>query len=552
MALSSVISVRYQTLSSIVDSLHAVPANIRSRWPALGHPTGGVLFLLVVFMAFNTSVERLTRLPTDSYFASSLVFEFVRTVGWPVGLAIVFGVATLARFGLLFESWDSLEHGRWIRVFVIMLATAIAWPLVTIGHNFYFDQSYFFDKVLLALLLPLILWRPVFIFLFIIPAYLLLWQLGEPALGGSILAHKLQVTRAINVFAATFLVYALTGFREADRFLILLCSFVAAGYWVPALAKLDIAWIGDNHLYFMPLSAYAHGWLAFLSPEQIVEFARSLMPFDTIMKVFVIVIEALCLAFLVRRWLSISLLVMLIILHLGVFALYGFLFWTWMALDLALIVLLVKVTEPGQTGIFGWKPFILSIVLIGFGSWWAKPPKLGWYDTPLAYNYRIEVTDRLGKTTHVRPEFFGPYSDVFTFSSFSYMVEDRRVLTGPYGVTNDREVNQSLIDAKDALDVFGLEQTKGAIRSDSDRAERLQEFLARFIANRALSLDGAAPLRAIGAPPQFWSFRGEMPIASEIAEIAIVEYTSFFDGDKLTNIRRQELARINLPLQVVQ
>ena len=545
-------SVRYQALSSIIDSLHTVPANTRSRWPALGQPIGGVLFLLVVFMTFNTSVERLTRLPTESYFASSLVFEFVRTMSWPVGLAIVFGVATLARFGLLFESWDSLEHGRWIRVFVIMLATAIAWPLVTFGHNFYFDQSYFFDKVLLVLLLPLIWWRPAFIFLFIIPAYLLVWQLGEPVLGGTILAHKLQVTRAINVFAAAFLVYALTGFREADRFLILLCSFVAAGYWVPALAKLDLAWIGDNHLYFMPLSAYAHGWLAFLSPEQIVEFARWLMPFDTFMKVFVIVIEALCLVLLFRRWLSISLLAMLIIFHLGVFALYGFLFWTWMVLDLALIVLLVNVTGSGQARIFGWKPFILSIVLIGFGSWWAKPPKLGWYDTPLTYTYRIEVTDRLGKTTHVHPEFFGPYSDVFTFSSFSYMVQDRGVLTGPYGVTIDHELYQSLDDAKDALDVFGLEQTKGAIRSNSDRAERLQEFLARFIANRALRLDVAAPLRSINAPPQFWSFRGETPIVSEISEVAIVEYTSFFDGDKLTNIRRQELARLTLPWKVFQ
>lgn len=545
-------SVRYQALSSIIDFVYAVPADIRSRCPALGHPIVGVLFLLVVFMAFNTSVERLTRLPTESYFASSLVIELLRKISWPVGLIIIFSVAVLARFGYLLDSWDSLEHGRSIRIFVIMLATTIAWPLVTFGHNFYFDQTYFFDKFLLVLLLPLIWWRPAFIFLFIIPAYLLLWHLGEPSLGGSILAHKLQVTRAINVFAAAFLVYTLTGFREADRFLILLCSFVAAAYWVSALAKLNIAWIGHNHLYLMPLNAYAHGWMAFVSPEKIVEFSHSLMPFDTIMQVFVIVIEALCLVFLFARWLSISLLVMLIVFHLGVFALYGFLFWTWMALDLALIVLLVNVTRSGQTRSFGWKPFVLSVVLVGLGSWWAKPPKLGWYETPLAYNYRIETTDRLGKTTHVRPDFFGPYSDTFTFSSFSYMVEDRGVLTGAYGVTHDHEVHQALDTANDALDIFRLEQTKGAIRGNSDRAERLQEFLARFIANRALGTERAAPLRAISAPSQFWSFRGETPIVTEISEVAIVEYTSFFDGEKLTTIRRQELARLALPSGVVK
>lgn len=524
-----------------------MPSNVCSRWPSLGQPIFGTLILLLVFVALNLALERLTHLPTSGFFSEILFFEFLSKIGWLKGFLLIAGLAVLARLGYFLKPWSSIECGRPIRVFILILALTVAWPLATAGFNFYFNQEYMFDKLLLAVCIPLIWWRPAFVFLFTVVAYLLLWQLAEPALGGPILPHKLQVLRAINVFAAAFLVNSATGLRGADRFLILICSFVAAAYWLPALTKLSLSWISDDRLYYLPLNAYAHGWLANFSVEQVVAFARALMPFNFAMKTFVIVVETLCLFLLLRRWMSITLLIAVSVFHVGVFTLYGFWFWTWIALDIALVFLIVKTTGKDGVYLFEWPVLALSVVLIGFGGWWAKPPRLAWYDVPLVYNYRVEATDKAGEVVHVHPKFFAPYDDAFTFTMYGYLVPKRDVLTGPYGVTGSEAILESLLDARTAQDVFSLEDSGTRVRYNRESAERLEEFLRRFINNRGEHGPDSSWLKRIRAPQQFWSFRGELPVVDDITEIAIVEVTSFFDGEQIREIRRQTFMRIQVP-----
>lgn len=522
-------------------------ARRRSHMPAAVLQIADVLLLLLVFVLVNTAVERLTKLPASSYHESSLAIELLRQLGWLVTLTAVAGTAVLARFGHLLATWDELEFGQHLRIFVVVLASAIAWPLVTAGYNYYFDQGYAADKVMLLALLPLVWWRPAFVYPMLAMAYLLLWQLAEPQIGGSILPHKLQVLRALNVFAAAFFVFAVSGNRSAYRFLVLICCFVAAAYWLPALAKLRLGWLSEDGLHLIPLSAYAHGWLAFLPVERIVSLSQGLMPFETAMRAFVIVAEGLCLVFLWRRWLCFALLVLVIVFHLGVFAIYGFFFWTWMILDAALLVLLVRTTGARGADIFNRQTLAVSVVLIALGAAWAKPPQLGWYDTPLTYSYRVEAVDDQGHVRHLHPRFFAPYDDVFTMSGFEYLVPDRAVLVNSYGVTRNRELLHALLDSGDAADVLELEKNSDNLRHDNARSACLEEFLQRFVANRAARADQANWVSAVRAPEQFFSFRGEQPAAKDLRELVLVEITSFYDGKELRDIRRLELERIALP-----
>ncbi len=522
-------------------------ARVRSRVPPAMLQIADVLLLLIVFIAVNTFVEHLTKLPASSYYESSLVIELLRRLGWLLTLTIVAGAVLLARFGHLLATWDELEFGHNLRVFVIVSASIVAWPLVTAGYNYYFDQGYVADKVTLLALLPLIWWRPAFVYPMLAMAYLLQWQLAEPQIGGSILPHKLQVLRALNVFAAAFFVFAVSGNRSAYRFLVLICCFVAAAYWLPALAKLNLRWLGEGGLYLIPLSAYAHGWLAFLPADRVVALSQGLMPFETAMRVFVIVAEGLCLVILWRRWLCFALLALVIVFHLGVFAIYGFFFWTWMILDAALLVLLVKTTGATGADIFNRQILAVSVVLIALGAAWAKPPQLGWYDTPLTYTYRVEAVDEQGRVRPLHPRFFAPYDDVFTMSGFSFLVPDRAVLVNSYGVTRNREVLHALLDSGDAAEVLELEKNSDNLHHDSARSALFEEFLQRFVANRAARGDRAHWVSAVRAPEQFWSFRGEQPAAKDLRELVLVEVTSFYDGKELRDIRRLELVRIALP-----
>ena len=506
-----------------------------------------ISLLLITFVAFNFVFERLTRLPESSYGEASPLLEFFRNLGWLVSITGVIAAGLLARYGKLFASWHELEFGSDIRIFIMLLAATIAWPLATMAYNYYFDQGYIFERLLIVLLLPLLWWRPVFLYPLITVEYLLLWQLGEPSLGGSVFPHKLHLLHALNIFAAFFLLYAATGHRRAQSFLVLVCCLVAASYWLPGLAKLKLAWLSDERLYLLPLSAYAHGWLAFLSADRIVDVARVLMPFDAAMRVGVIVLELSCLFMLWRRWLCFGLLSAVIVFHILVFAAYGFLFWTWIILDAVVLVLIARSSVNRNIDIFNGRNFVVSALFIAASAVWAEAPKLGWYDTPLTYTYRVHAIDDRRNSVQIHPRFFAPYDDTFTMSSFAYLVPDRAVLVGPYGVTKDRDLLRALMGAKTPGDVFDIEKRSETRRYDGERAARLRNFLERFVERRVDHAQREEWSGSLRSPPQFWSYRGELPDVTRITELNVIEVTQFFDGARLRVIRERELMRISMP-----
>lgn len=505
--------------------------------------------LLAVFIFIELFIRRTTILSAANYQAPYLFLELLARFG-AVKLAIVAVMSVIMmRYGALLTSWRSMDLGVPLRWFVVFLAFIMAWPFTTYGYNHFFDQGYYLDRALIAVLVPLIWWRPAFIYPFLVLVFASMWQLSQPSLGGSVLAHKIQVLHVLNLFAAAFLIRAVTGSRRTDIFMFLTCCIVAAAYWEPALAKLKIGWVTHGHLYRLPLAAYAHGWLAFLEPEEIVTFAKTLSLFDWPMRVFVLVIEAGCLFFLWRRSLAIALLGAVIIFHFGVFALYGFLFWTWIMLDAALLFLLLRFWRSGSLQIFSRGHFLLSILLIGLAGLWVNPPKLGWFDTRLTYTYRFQAVGLHGKQYSLPPRFFAPYEDFFTMVSFSYLVPEHGVLSGPYGVTFSREIADATEDATTADEIFALESTIARPRYDAARAARFYAFIVRYTETWNRRHETGSAIYSLRPPPQFWSLRhGEAPPPEEtIREIIVTEITTLFDEERLKVIREIELARLEIP-----
>ena len=393
-----------------------------------------------MFVAVDRFMLRVIHLPAESYEAPFLLLEVLRRLGIAGITAICVVAVLLSRYGGLLNGWDTLDHGRELRLFVGFLAALMAWAFTTLDYNYYFDQGYYADRVLIAFLLPLIYYRPIFVFPFLILAFAMMWQLDHPGIGGFfIFPHKLQVLHVLNLFGAVFLLHSVTGNRRTDAFFFYTCCLVAAGYWQPALWKFKIDWLSYGHLYFMALAAHAHGWLAFLPPTTVVDFANLIAVFDRPMQIFTIVVEAGCLLILINRHVSIALLAGVIVFHLGVFAFYGYLFWTWMLLDAALIVILYRDLKTRNIAIYGPGSLLLSAVLIGYASLWFKPPTLAWFDTRFSYSYRYEAIGESGERYDLPPHFFTPYDNIFTMAHFGYLVEDHRMLVAPYGITGDRD-----------------------------------------------------------------------------------------------------------------
>jgi hypothetical protein len=526
---------------------------ISTNAPWLNKPFVQVLFpvltSLCTFLIIDKLINRLAQLPHEAYFESQLSLSVLSNIG----LFQLLVLSTLLLFlwfkGSLLSNWQDLQQGQIVRYFVCFLAFLIVWPLTTLGYNFYFNQGYYLDRLLLVIFFLTLCWRPVFILPFLVLAFAMLMQLKQPNIGGlSVLPHKLQVLNVLIMFASTFIIHAVSGYRKTHVFIFMSCCMVAGAYWLPAFAKLQIDWFNHGQLHYMTMAAYAHGWLGFLQPNTVVDFAQHLAWLEWPMRIFVIVVEAVCLFFMLRPAVSIILLCMLVIFHLGVFMLIGYLFWTWMLLDVALLFLLLKGLKTQSWPIYTKYYLWLSAILIGFCAFWAKPPALAWFDTRVSYTYQIEAIDEKGEQFILSPEYFAPYEDVFTMSNFYYLVDNHTVLVGPYGVTQSIEKADALAQAASVEQLFEMEKQQFNNTYNQQRSIVFYDFLKRFISNYNRDFKSVTDLRWLSPPRQFWSTRNDTVKHPQqtLKQIIISDVTTFYNDKSLEVVRKNELMRMEI------
>ena len=100
---------------------------------------------------------------------------------------------------------------------------------------------------------------------------------------------------------------------------------------------------------------------------------------------------------------------------------------------------------------------MLSVILIGFCSCWAKPPWLAWLDTRVWYTYQIVGINEQEEQYILAPEFFAPYEEkAFIMIPFNYLVTDHAVLVGPFGVSQSIEKTDALEQVTTAEQLFEL------------------------------------------------------------------------------------------------
>jgi hypothetical protein len=533
---------------STSQKLSVTVSALSERWP-LFNLLLRTSVLFFVFFCIDQFMLRLMRLPEESYHQPFLALNIAQRLGVVGCFALIIAFVVLARFGRLLDNWNSLQHGRRLRWFVLLLAIVIAWPLVTFGFNYFHGQGYWLDRLLLLILLPLIWLRPVFVYPFLMVAFAMLWQLGEPLLNnGSHFAHKLQVLHVLNLFAAMFLVYVLIGWRRSQEFYFFVLCLVAAAYWQPAVTKLQLDWLWTEGLFYMPLAAHAHGWLSFIDPAEMVKLSGYLKTIDWPARVFVLALEVGSILILFSRRYSVMLLLCLSAFHLAVFALYGFLFWTWIVLNLAVVLILWRDRKPQEITIFSRSHLLMGAALIYFAPYWCSPPSLGWYDTRLSYTYRYEATGESGTTYTIPPRFFAPYGDVFTMANFNYLNDQHLNLVSSYGITGNWSRAEALLTATTAEQVFVQETSVGANQHHTERADKYYQFVQRYLQNRNQGDRDPSILQWLRAPAQFWNFPRGNPYTGQepLREVVIKEVTTLFDDHQLREIREIELNRISL------
>lgn len=269
---------------------------------------------------------------------------------------------------------------------------------------------------------------------------------------------------------------------------------------------------------------------------------------DSWVQLFVIALEIGALFFLLQRRVAMLFLGLFVVFHLAIFAVYGYLFWTWIAFDIVFLVLLLRLKTDLE--FFSRPHFVLSVLLIGFVGAWCNPASLAWFDTRLSYSFRYEVTGASGRTFSLPPRFFAPYGDIFTMAAFGYLVPDHGRLSGPYGITQNREAAEEIQGATSGAAIFELESGTGRNVYDARRSDIFYSFIGRYLRNWNAHPGMSSPPTLLRPPPQFWSFgRGTVFTESEpIKQIRIIEVTTLFHDDRLEEIRSIVLNTLEIPV----
>jgi hypothetical protein len=503
--------------------------------------------LVGMYVLCERGLRRLGHLPAASYSQPIIAAQWVRQAASSPLLLFLSAGLTLAFVLGWRVRWSDFARGQSLRIFIGLVVGLSAWTHASSDYNLYFDQSHAVDRVLLVTLAACVLWRPAFVFPFLLLLYSFLWQYDYPLVTRYPWTDMNMLLGALALMCAFIILRAAAGQRNTDLYVYVLLCIIASYYWGSGLGKAELNWIAHPHLNLLIGGAYANGWLSFLPAASVAAVARALAPLALPLMVFTLLVEWGALFILARRWTTLALIASFVCFHLGVFAFTGMLFWKWIALEAALVALffLRRATTPA---IYSPGFFLLSLPLIAISALWVRPTNLSWYDTRVSYIFGYRGVGESGRVYELPIQTFTPYADMFTLGSFEY-INPKPQLLHIWNVTVDREIAGRLAGPIDADEVLAYEAEKQVIHYNEAEATLFDRFMQQYVAHLNARAAKSWPLSLLQPPAHLWT----MPRApvfdgrERLKTVIVYQRTWLLSDNDMRVIREQPIREIAIP-----
>ena len=408
-----------------------------------------VVALVVGFLVVDRLGERFASIDAESPYESVLVVEAIRDNPLPVALLVV-GAASLVWFGSgrIWSPWSTLDHGAALRWFALPLIVLLIWRYALYDYHFVFDRWHGVDRLAVVILGVGALWRPVFLVPFVVQCRVVSAQfvvfLGFSS-GANIDLMPLLVLLAIGV---VYLRYVISGDRRTSGGVLLISSIVASFFFHPGVSKLRLGWLEGNDLSNFPPSSHVAGWVGSGDGGWSRRLDRwaEIGEMPVVLGVVLLELGAIVAVLhyrLLRWWLPGWMLF-----HTAIFLATGFWLLEQAVVEGALLLLLSRTSvrdwlAPNTTPA---RAATAALLVLG-GSVFFGPPRLAWFDAPVAQAFAVEVEGDSGTVYRVALQEFDPIAGDVSFMHVS--VEERSHAIGAYGA-----VFTSDIDAVEAIDTF--------------------------------------------------------------------------------------------------
>lgn len=505
-----------------------------------------IAIVLIVFIMIHRGLFWATSLPIEAYYNDFIYFQFLkRVISNPYLIVIMLFFIGFFNKKLLIR-WRSFSNNNLIRLFLFVIALILSWCYASYDINFFFNKVHYTDRILLVLLTFCIYWKPVFLIPYLTQLLIIIGQF-EHLPNFSIGTQPFLLIKILILFVTFFVLNLFNRNFKPALFIFMLGCLIATHYFTAGAMKLNIFWIFKDQISFMVPSAYANGWLTFLTAKSIADLTEFLSWFNIPLRVFTIIIECGMLLFFMNIKWARFLIFGAIILHLGIFGYTGILFWMWIAV-LILSAFIFSPKKHDLDKIFNKKYFIISIVIIGGGRFWCQAKSLAWCDAPLYYTYKIYGETTNGDKHLLVPNFFSHYDYQFTFDTNLFWQDKPRLSI--YSGATDAKTSNYFDEERTPNEVFEYEKQNGSSHKNVEKQKIYEQFIVQYMTNwnkKSIHIDYLKPLQAF---PFYWTSSSSniKVLNQQVKRIIIVESTTFYSKKTgFTEIRNEELKHLTIP-----
>ncbi len=490
-------------------------------------------------------------LPRAAYETGSTVFAMLGHRSTLVLLLV--GVLPLIVFRKRI-TWAAIDDSMRMRNFVTIVAAVMGVTFILSDYNYYYDNAFLFDRLVLLTLLVAIRFHPGFLFPFVITMMVFALQIHYPLPGGMWNWPDKRLPTHI-LFVLVWFVYLRIFVRTDQRLPLILALFMAAsGYAHAGFSKMAIGpevttWLVENATSNILVSAYQQGnWLGQLSEAQIVDVAGVLRHFDVASNGYTLFAEVGAAFILLDKRVARFFLGACVLLHLGILATTGIFFWKWIVVDLAMMWyagVLWKWSLPDPTV---GKPIAIALVICALTLGAAHTKMTGilfaWWDTEHTQFFTYEVETVSGDRYSLDPRYFVPYDIVFVQSRFYYTVP-QKLLPGTYGVTHRYPVFKAL-QAATTQDLPAVNERYAVGLFNQGRRNDFGRFVQRYVRAAMRGEDKNFLPRWVSVPYHFQTtfpadhYTGQ----SKVRSVHVYFEQHFFDGAEIHDLQRTEVMAI--------
>lgn len=410
--------------------------------------------------------------------------------------------------------WTDWEHGKALRVFVLLVVFMLAWSGSTAPYNHYLDQGHAFDRLLLVACAALS-WRyPIFVPLTVRAAIVMIKESYVPIPQDD---FDFRAPAEVVVVFSIFVWASISRSFKPAHFLIAGIGCWASYYFSAGVAKWNFgpkySWVLENHVSNISVAGYVRGWASFVPEHAFLTIAAVARKLDQPLQIYTLVIElgSLLSYFLFRRltrWWFLG----CFILNFGIYGLTGICFWKWMTVSLGAFLWMSRSGKPLVERMHEYKlPLFLVVAAVYWGDqrvWYNPQTHVVWYDTRLTENYELYAIGASGKRYLVPPTSFEPSDMHWTQGRLCYDTDDGRSLTGIYATTGSLATLKQLEEAKTPDDGLKLQSRAGFCKGQKQEAlkPKADEFIGTFFKNLNRHGRRARWLKLFGRPRHLWVF----------------------------------------------